>query len=52
MADNKQAASAYVVPNLGKRFIDMNGSEKINWLGKCVVMLLTAGFAFPNIFVE
>lgn len=51
MADNKQPP-AYVVPDLGKRFIDMTGSEKMTWLGKAAVMLITAGFAFPNIFVE
>ena len=36
----------------GKPFGDMTGSEKITWLGKCFVMLITGGFAFPNIFVE
>ncbi len=36
----------------GTPFVDKTGSEKITWLGKCVVMLITGGFAFPNIFVE
>ncbi len=36
----------------GKPFGDMTGGEKITWLGKCFVMLITGGFAFPNIFVE
>lgn len=52
MADNKNAVPAVVVPDLGKRFVDMTGSEKVTWLGKAVVMLCTGGFAFPNIFVE
>jgi hypothetical protein len=30
----------------------MNGSEKMTFLGKAVVMILTGGFAFPNVFVE
>lgn len=52
MADQNQAAPAYVVPDSGKRFADMNVSEKAHFLGKVVVMLLTGGFAFPNVFVE
>lgn len=54
MADQKQAAQANVAvsPGTGKRFIDMEGVEKITFLGKVVVMLVTGGFAFPNIFVE
>ncbi len=36
----------------GKLFTDMSAGEKITWLGKCVVMLFTGGFAFPNIFVD
>jgi hypothetical protein len=52
MAANKNAVPEFVVPDLGKRFVDMTGSEKVTWLGKVAVMLLTGGFAFPNIFVE
>lgn len=51
MAD-KQQTSAAPVPLTGKPFVDMTGSEKVTWIGKCVVMLVTGGFAFPNIFVE
>lgn len=47
----EQDASAHA-PLTGKPFGDMSGSEKITWLGKVVVMLITGGFAFPNIFVE
>lgn len=54
MADPKSTAqgSAAPVSLTGKPFGDMSGGEKIVWLGKCFVMLITGGFAFPNIFVE
>ena len=54
MAEQKTTAqgSAAPVSLTGKPFAEMTGSEKITWLGKCVVMLITGGFAFPNIFVE
>lgn len=54
MADQKQAeqATAAVSPGTGKSFVDMEGAEKVVFLGKVVVMLVTGGFAFPNIFVE
>ncbi len=54
MADPQKAAQVneVVVPYLGKSFGEMTGSEKGTFLGKAVVMLLTGGFAFPNIFVE
>ena len=44
--DVNQAATS------GKRFADMSGIEKLRFLGKAVVMLLSGGFAFPNIFSE
>ena len=52
MAETKQAATAYVVPYLGKSLSEMTGGEKITWLSKAVIMICTGGFAFPNIFVE
>ncbi|MEQ1772815.1 MAG: hypothetical protein ABL891_03440 [Burkholderiales bacterium] len=54
MSDQQSTAQGSAAPATltGKSFIDMTGSEKITWVGKCVVMLLTGGFAFPNIFVE
>lgn len=36
----------------GKAFGDMTGGEKVTFLWKAVVMLITGGFVFPNIFVE
>ena len=54
MADPQKAAQVneVVVPYLGKRLSEMNSSEKMTFFGKAVVMLLTGGFAFPNVFVE
>lgn len=51
MADTKKAPE-YVAPPTGTRFVDMSFSEKLTWMGKVFVMLITGGFAFPNIFVE
>ena len=50
MADNKIDAAP--VSATGKRFADMDGAQKFTFLGKVVIMLITGGFAFPNIFVE
>lgn len=54
MADAKKAPliNEVVVPYLGKTFGEMNGSEKITFLGKALIMICTGGFAFPNVFVE
>jgi hypothetical protein len=46
--DQENASAALT----GKSFADMGAGEKLTWLGKCVIMLFTGGFAFPNIFVE
>lgn len=35
-----------------KPFGEMTASEKLTFIGKAVVMLITGGFAFPNIFTE
>ena len=50
--DQKPAAPQPIPVSTGKAFTDMDGSEKITFLGKVVVMLITGGFAFPNVFVE
>jgi hypothetical protein len=53
MADTpKTAQSTTSFALTGKPFGDMSGAEKITWIGKCLIMLITGGFAFPNIFVE
>lgn len=35
-----------------KKFKDMNGSEKLGFIGKVFVFLLTAGFAYPHILQD
>jgi len=53
MADLKPTAQENTSLSLtGTPFADKTGSEKITWLGKVVIMLVTGGFAFPNIFTE
>jgi hypothetical protein len=52
MADQNPAAPQYTPPPSGKPFAQMSGGEKISFLGKVFVMLITGGFAFPNVFVE
>lgn len=54
MADQQSAVPASEDPNsvTGKPFVEMTGSEKGAFIGKVFVMLVTGGFAFPNIFVE
>jgi hypothetical protein len=54
MADAKKApqVNEVVVPYLGKSFGEMNGSERMTFLGKALVMICTGGFMFPNVFVE
>ena len=54
MADQKSTAQGSAAPTslTGKPFADMTGSEKITFLGKALIMIVTGGFAFPNIFVE
>jgi hypothetical protein len=36
----------------GQKFGDMSAAEKLVFLGKVCVFLVTAGFVYPNIFVE
>ena len=54
MADQKPTAQGSAAPAslTGKSFSKMDGSEKLRFLGKAVIMLITGGFVFPNIFVE
>ncbi len=54
MADQQSATPASTDPNsvTGTPFVDMNGSAKLTFIGKVFLMLVTGGFAFPNIFVE
>lgn len=54
MANSEQAASNArpAVSATGKAFADMSASEKITFLVKVSVMLISGGFIYPNIFVE
>lgn len=52
MANQQPSASEYVPASTGKPFAEMSGSEKITFFGKVVIMLITGGFVFPNVFVE
>jgi hypothetical protein len=53
MADpQKSAQDSASISLTGRPFASMSGSEKVTWLGKCFIMLISGGFVFPNIFVE
>jgi hypothetical protein len=52
LKDQQSQIPVYQPPPTGKAFVDMDGSEKMTFVGKTVLMLLTAGFAYPNVFVE
>lgn len=51
MSDEKQAAQGSAAPS-GKKFGEMNGPEKLKFVGKVFVFLLTAGFAYPHILQD
>jgi hypothetical protein len=51
MTDEKQAAQGSAAPS-SKKFGEMNGAEKIKFVGKVFVFLLTAGFAYPHILQD
>lgn len=35
-----------------RRFADMNGSEKLVFIGKVIVFLASGGFIYPTIWVD
>ena len=35
-----------------QKFSDMNALEKVTFVGKVILFLVTGGFAFPNIFSD
>lgn len=51
MSEENKAAQGSAAPS-DKKFKDMNGSEKIKFVGKVFVFLLTAGFAYPHILQD
>ena len=54
MSDQQPTAQGSAAPAslTGKPFGDMDGSEKLKFLGKAFIMIFTGGFVFPNVFVE
>ena len=36
----------------GRKFADLNFAEKLGFIGKVCVFLISGGFAFPNIFSD
>ena len=51
MSEENKAAQGSAAPG-GKKFGEMNGSEKIKFVGKVFVFLLPAGFAYPHILQD
>lgn len=41
-----------VRPLNDRRFADMDGSEKLKFVGKAIVFFFTGGFVFPTMWVE
>lgn len=54
MANPEHPAQAArpAVSATGKAFADMSSGEKVTFLVKAMVMLISGGFVYPNIFVE
>jgi hypothetical protein len=47
MADNKQKPT-----NADKRFVDMDTSEKMRFIGKALVFFVSGGFLFPTLWID
>lgn len=52
MSKENQAAQGSAAAASGKKFKEMDGSEKLKFVGKVFVFLLTAGFAYPHILQD
>lgn len=52
MSNENQAAQGSAAAASGKKFKEMDGSEKLKFVGKVFVFLLTAGFAYPHILQD
>ena len=52
MSKQKKAAQGSAAAESSKKFKDMNASEKLGFVGKVFVFLLTAGFAYPHILQD
>ncbi len=52
MTKQNKAAQGSAAAASSKKFKDMNASEKMGFVGKVFVFLLTFGFAYPHILQE
>ena len=52
MSNQNQAAQGSAAAASGKKFKEMDGSEKLKFVGKVFLFLLTAGFAYPHILQD
>ena len=50
MADKKQSDEINQVSST--KFLAMSGSDKLKFLGKVVVFIITGGFLFPTLFSD
>jgi putative Mn2+ efflux pump MntP len=48
--DTAQGSAATVAPSM--KFKDMSILQKLAFIGKATLCILTFGFAFPNIFMD
>ena len=53
MSQPKKAAQVSAAPVAAKlKYANMSPPQKLAFIGKTLVFLLTFGFAYPNIFME
>jgi hypothetical protein len=52
MSKKNEAAQGSTAAASSKKFKDMDGAEKVKFVGKVFVFLLTAGFAYPHILQD
>jgi hypothetical protein len=52
MSKQKKAAQGSAAAASSKKFKNMNQSEKVAYVGKVFLFLLTFGFAYPSILLD
>lgn len=52
MSKQKKAAQGSAAAAGGKKFKNMNQGEKVAFVGKVFLFLLTFGFAYPSILLD
>lgn len=52
MSKQKKAAQGSAAAAGGKKFKNMNQNEKVVFVGKVFLFLLTFGFAYPSILLD